>query len=555
MIYGSLFLSLLFSASSLLFSQEAPLIRERVYVESPTDTDLDGQPDRIYVEITRPKTDKKLPSIYKITPYSLPGSQVRFHNVDVELLPQDEPLSFFFTRKSLNSGAFLTKKESRNNQLQDNIEYAKIYAHSLGTNKSTGCPTVGGMEETLAAKAVIEWLNGKARAFSTSGEKALADWSNGSVGMVGTSYNGTLPTMVASTGVEGLKAIIPIAAISSWYDYYRANGLVVGPGGYVGEDADILGKYVISRSSICHDLFKEIFSDIDRVSGDYNQFWRERDYTLKSKNIKAATFIVHGQSDWNVRQKHAIKLWEGLSKETPKRMFLHNKGHIHPRDHQFNQKATAWFDRYVGGSDVSTIKEGVIEVQDADGSWITQDQWPHEKTLKRRMYFHQNGELKLEKKNLGKLSFTDIGKEKRLFQVLKESDSKHALKFQSTPFRKETLISGTSEVSISLSVVNRKASNLTIALYEEDQRGQIHVITKGWADPQNDLSLQESHLLEPGQFYQVEFELEPKQYMIKKGSRLGVGILSTDYEHTMRPKVGTQIMVDLAQSYIDVWID
>ena len=121
MIYGSLFLSLLFSASSLLFSQEAPLIRERVYVESPTDTDLDGQPDRIYVEITRPKTDKKLPSIYKITPYSLPGSQVRFHNVDVELLPQDEPLSFFFTRKSLNSGAFLTKKESRNNQLQDNI--------------------------------------------------------------------------------------------------------------------------------------------------------------------------------------------------------------------------------------------------------------------------------------------------------------------------------------------------------------------------------------------------------------------------------------------------
>ena len=36
-----------------------------------------------------------------------------------------------------------------------------------------------------------------------------------------------LPNQVATTGVEGLKTIIPVSAISSWYDYYRANGLVV----------------------------------------------------------------------------------------------------------------------------------------------------------------------------------------------------------------------------------------------------------------------------------------------------------------------------------------
>ena len=47
--------------------------------------------------------------------------------------------------------------------------------------------------------------------------------------MTGVSYNGTLPNAVATTGVEGLKTIIPIAAISSWYDYYRANGAVVAP--------------------------------------------------------------------------------------------------------------------------------------------------------------------------------------------------------------------------------------------------------------------------------------------------------------------------------------
>jgi X-Pro dipeptidyl-peptidase len=47
--------------------------------------------------------------------------------------------------------------------------------------------------------------------------------------MVGSSYEGTLANQVATTGVEGLRTIIPISAISSWYDYYRANGLVVSP--------------------------------------------------------------------------------------------------------------------------------------------------------------------------------------------------------------------------------------------------------------------------------------------------------------------------------------
>lgn len=65
--------------------------------------------------------------------------------------------------------------------------------------------------------------------------------------MTGASYNGTLPNAVATTGVEGLKTIIPIAAISSWYDYYRANGAVVAPGGYQGEDTDNMAEAVLTR--------------------------------------------------------------------------------------------------------------------------------------------------------------------------------------------------------------------------------------------------------------------------------------------------------------------
>ena len=43
--------------------------------------------------------------------------------------------------------------------------------------------------------------------------------------MIGRSYNGTLANGVAATGVEGLTTIVPIAAISLWYDYSRMGGI------------------------------------------------------------------------------------------------------------------------------------------------------------------------------------------------------------------------------------------------------------------------------------------------------------------------------------------
>ena len=43
--------------------------------------------------------------------------------------------------------------------------------------------------------------------------------------MIGKSYDGTLSNGVAATGVEGLKTIVPISAISAWYNYSRTGGV------------------------------------------------------------------------------------------------------------------------------------------------------------------------------------------------------------------------------------------------------------------------------------------------------------------------------------------
>ena len=43
--------------------------------------------------------------------------------------------------------------------------------------------------------------------------------------MIGKSYDGTLANGVAATGVEGLKTIVPVSAISAWYNYSRTGGV------------------------------------------------------------------------------------------------------------------------------------------------------------------------------------------------------------------------------------------------------------------------------------------------------------------------------------------
>ncbi len=504
-------------------------ISEVVYVESPTDTDNDGKLDLIYVSIDRLSTAKNQHVIYKNSPYAEGGNQVDFYSTDVDLLPQDEA-------QDVQKQKYLENlSPNKNKEVEAYLGFANVYAHSLGTGKSTGCPTVGDMSETLAAKAVIDWLNGRARAFNSDGAEIKADWASGNVGMIGVSYNGTLPTMVATTGVEGLKAIVPIAAISNWYNYYRANGLVVNPGGYEGEDADVLGRYIV-RKRACENQLQQITKLMGREHGDFNKFWQERNYLPLAKNIKAAVFIAHGQSDWNVKQKHAVELWNALDDATPKRMFFHLGAHSYPSDRGFRNNVQKWFDHYVKGEPNDISQKQPIRIHTVNETGVTeQARWPHEDTFKQM--------IKLASPRNHKI--VDMGSAKRLEELTQNpiQDNTDRVIYLSNKLENETLFSGTAKINLSLSVINRSAANITVALvqYRGNSRGKI--ITRGWADPQNYNDIREGELLVRARKYQLSFELEPKQFKLEKGDQLGIIVTSTDYKYTLRPSVGTEIQI------------
>ena len=218
-------------------------IEETVFVETELDTDRDGAADRIRIRISRPREAQergyKVPVVFEHNPYRGDFGPINNHPVDVEQMPQEPGARERVLRGGGGDGrdaadvrAFSGPPANLPGSLDDYYVprgYAVVLGESIGTFNSTGCPDVGASAETLGTKAVIDWLGGRARGFDAAGAPVSVGWTTGDVGMTGGSYNGTLPNQVATTGVEGLKTIIPVAAISSWYDYYRANGLVVAP--------------------------------------------------------------------------------------------------------------------------------------------------------------------------------------------------------------------------------------------------------------------------------------------------------------------------------------
>ncbi len=239
------------------FENPEEWIKHDLWVETEFDTDGDGKKDRMHVDVTRPKQTEteglKLPVIYESSPYFAgTGSTASqyFWNVRQEL-NADPP--------KRNDMPPIVRRGQRpvisTSQTRTWIPYGFIVVHSSapGTGLSQGCPTIGTRIEALAPKAVIDWLNGRAKGFTTpdGSEEVNAYWTTGKVGMIGTSYNGTIPFAAATTGVEGLEAIIPVSPNNSYYHYYRSNGLVRSPGGYLGEDVDVLYDFIHSNPDNC----------------------------------------------------------------------------------------------------------------------------------------------------------------------------------------------------------------------------------------------------------------------------------------------------------------
>ncbi len=178
------------------FQDSSTWIRQDLWVETDFDTDHAGKHDRVHVDVTRPAQTGteglKVSIVYGSSPYyaGTGRGQVNW-NVQQELGAQPE------ARGKMNSPAYQPDRHRISNALINEWVprgFAVVHSEATGTGMSQGCPTVGDYPERMAMKFVVDWLNGRAKGFTTptgSEEVKATSWSTGKVGMMGTSYEGT----------------------------------------------------------------------------------------------------------------------------------------------------------------------------------------------------------------------------------------------------------------------------------------------------------------------------------------------------------------------------
>jgi len=555
------------------FKDQSKWIRHDLWVETTFDTDGDGKLDRMHVGVTRPSQTEseglKLPIVYESSPYYsgvANGGSELFWNVKHEL---GEKVSGPFHPEVKRTGK---RPIISNSQTTTWVPrgYIVVHSSSPGTGLSDGAPTVGGDNESLAPKAVIDWLNGRAKGFTSreGNETVTAFWSTGKVGMTGTSYNGTIPLAAATTGVKGLEAIIPVAPNTSYYHYYRSNGLVRSPGGYLGEDIDVLYDFIHSgkeenrarNNRIVRDT--ELANGMDRITGDYNDFWAGRDYINDMKPMKAALLMSHGFNDWNVMPEHSYRIYKKASEMgLPTQIYYHQNGHGGPPPMKMMNR---WFTRYLHGieNDVENdSKAWIVRENDSRNEPTAYKEYPNPDAKPVTFYLDGGspGVGSLSTNNsTAKGTETLVDNYSFSGEILAQAEyTNHRLLYVSQTLEEDVHISGVPTITIK-AASSKPAVNLSVYLvslpWNKGRRTKItdNIITRGWADLQNYKSLTKSAPLKPGKFYEMTFELQPDDQIIKKGQQIGLLIFSSDANFTLLPKPGTELTVDLKRTKITI---
>lgn len=561
------------------FADSKEWIRERLWVETEFDSDKDGKRDRVHVQVTRQRQTEteglRVPVIYESSPYFAGTASGRSILWDVKQELGHEPPP----RTTIPNIPFNPNRTSISTSLVSTWVprgFAVVHSEAPGTGLSGGCPTVGGDPERLAPKAVIDWLNGRAKGFKTidGQEEVRATWCTGKVGMTGTSYNGTLPVAAATTGVPGLEAIIPIAPNTSYYHYYRSNGLVRHPGGWLGEDIDSLYDFINSgdpaRREVANRLYRdgEFVKGRDRRSGDYNDFWASRDLLPHAGNIKCAVLMAHAFNDWNVVPEHSVRISQAVKGKVPLVQYFHQGGHGgNPPLEMMNK----WFTRFLYGVE-NGIEKGpkAFIVRESEGGARPEPtaypDYPHPDAKEVSLAPVAGG------RKIGRLVTAPVpgqGVETLIDDVAHGAsalalaeDSAHRLLYATPELKEPVHLSGTARITLRLSS-SSPAANLSVYLVQlpwtEGPIGTSNLITRGWADPQNHRSLtrggdfnakEPGTPLVPGQFVTLTFDLQPDDQIIPAGKRIGLMIFSSDRDFTLWPKAGTVLTIDLDSTRI-----
>ena len=603
-----------FNGKSLATFSANNVIREVVYVESRVDSDKDGLPDLIKVNIIRPTYNGKIPAVMTASPYHQgindKASDKALYKMEAEVEVK-EPHEISLEQPTLDlvepvgEAELVPEAEEKLTHINSSYTlndyflprgFANIYVSGIGTKDSQGLMTNGDYQQVEAYKNVIDWLNNRCRAFTDHSRKrqVKADWSNGKVATTGLSYLGTMSNGLASTGVDGLEVIIAEAGISSWYNYYRENGLVTSPGGYPGEDFDSLDELTYSRNLLAGDFIRgneahkasieELKKNLDRKTGDYNQFWHDRNYLLNAQKVKAEVVFTHGSQDWNVKPLHVYQMFNALPSHIKKHLFYHNGAHVYMNNWQsidFRESMNALLTQKLLGQETDYQLPRVVWQDNTNPqTWMSLDDFGNQDDHKTfalgtdeavienhyqdsdferfgKTYQTFNNELYQGKVNQVTIDLPvtedlHLNGRVKLNLRLKSSTNKGLLSAQLLELGQKKYLQPYPAVLTARTIDNGRYHMLENLCELPFSQNTQRVITKGYLNLQNRNDLLKIEEVKLDEWMEFQFELQPIIYKLKEGDTLRLVLYTTDFEITVRDNTDYQLTVDLAKSSLEI---
>nr|WP_246401284.1 CocE/NonD family hydrolase [Jiangella mangrovi] len=541
----------------------------------------------IYVDIIRPAAsdgDLKVPTIIHTSPYFAGWNDFSNNRHGEIKPPPGAPLDFF-------------------PRYYDNYFVPRGYAVALvdltGSRASTGCADVGGPAETEGLAAVVEWLAGQGHAVDLDGDAVSADWSNSKAGMIGKSWDGTVPNAVASRGTEGLATIVPLVALSDWHTDFWANGARHGGTPTLWHDRHSDNPAMAQE---CDTVRAELAAE--EVDPDPStDFWQTRNFVKDAADVEASVFVVSAMNDYTVPPVNFGRWWEALeANDVPRKMWLSQTAHEEPFDFRRTEWVSTlhrWMDHWLQGIDNGIMDEPMVDIQRGPGEWTTHDDWPVGSSAP--LWFGNprdagdppQGTLQPDPRNSVRdrtATFTETRRSVTQMAAAPTTADPRRLVYQSPVLSEPVRISGEASVTVDATFAGPNAT-LTVLLvdYGEAERLQhtndgglinlttqtcfgagnaadtgcyadvgprthvapYEVVSRGWSYPAFQAGVD---ALEPGTSYRLRFDLQHHDYVFEAGHRIGVVIAGpeTGLVSNRHPSTGNPIEIDLLGSRIEL---
>ncbi len=440
--------------------------------------------------------------------------------------------------------------------------YAFVAMDLRGTRNTSGCQQYGDRDEVLDAVDVVDWI-------------AERSWSNGKVGMTGGSYDGTIAMGAAAEAPisakhkDALAAVIPIRAIDAWYDYHFMNGVQsdghrATPAEFTaafagldtpnsGTDDTLYAAHLAERKACVATL--GAYTDAGYAApyqSANSAFWAERDFRKDAHGVRAATFLIHGLFDFNVKTVNVGNMWLSLPPKLPKKLWLMNGDHVDPRcpteescaasghqiPHPFADKFIEanhrWWLQFLKGVNAGALAGAPVEVQQANGSWLKSSRYPASRS-----------DLVLFPAPSGGLGTRPVGEAASVQWAdnAAGTGAPRSVSFTTAPFSKATRLSGQIEFDLRYSALGPDTSiavriddigpdaedtdQPSDALYDGDDR-DVLTITYGWLQaavrasvkPRGPSTPVIGTPLTPGTAVTSKFPSLYTDYVLAKGHRL-----------------------------------